>query len=65
MYDAVVADRNVYSRNLTEATEEISQMDREFKIVFRSSGGEKYLIFLLAREISHRTNAVRNISNTL
>lgn len=36
LYDAVVADRNLYSRNLISANEEISEMDGNFKRIYHT-----------------------------
>lgn len=33
MYEAVRADRNLYSKNLIEAQDEIAEMKRKFKIM--------------------------------
>ncbi len=36
LYDAVVADRNVYSKNLIESNEEIAVMETKFKIMYHT-----------------------------
>ena len=37
LYEAVRADRNLYSKNLAEATEEISSMKKKFKVMVGNS----------------------------
>mmetsp|Transcript_99359 Transcript_99359/g.190759 ORF Transcript_99359/g.190759 Transcript_99359/m.190759 type:complete len:509 (+) Transcript_99359:1557-3083(+) len=34
LYEAVRTDKNLYSKNLTEATEEISEMQKKFKVMY-------------------------------
>merc|ERR1712025_1180336 len=34
LYDAVCTDRNLYSKNLIESNEEITEMKRKFKIIY-------------------------------
>jgi len=41
LYDAVVADRNVYSKNLIESNEEIATMDVQFKVMYNDIGQVK------------------------